>query len=60
MSYRVIVLEGYEVIEATNDVFGEDFFYSENNNVINLRDEANKRETLNAFQKILTKDIYFD
>jgi len=62
MSYRMIVVDGYELMEATNDKFGEDFCDLDNNNnvVVNMRDEFNKRETINAFRKILTKEIIFD
>lgn len=62
MSYELLIVEGYEAREATNDQVCEELTYvsSSNGNIFDLRMELDKRETLEAFKKILTKEIIFD
>jgi len=62
MSYRNLIVEGCEDREATNDQTCVDIAYvsRHNDNIYDLRMELDKRETLEAFKKILTKEIIFD
>lgn len=62
MSYELLIVEGYEDREATNDQVCEELTSVSryNGNIFDLRLELDKRETLEAFKKILTKEIIFD
>ncbi len=62
MSYKLLIVEGCEDREATNDqICVESASVSRHNdNIFDLRLELDKRETLEAFKKILTKEIIFD
>lgn len=62
MSCQLFVVEGYEDREATNDQVDVEIAsvsrYSDH--IFDIRLELDKRETLEAFKKILTKEIIFD
>lgn len=62
MAYQLFVVEGYEDREATNDQMGVETaaVSRSNNHIYDIRLELDKRETLEAFRKILTKEIIFD
>ncbi|ECI3507827.1 hypothetical protein PGO63_19960 [Klebsiella aerogenes] len=63
MSYQIDIIEGYEELEATNDhasIEGISPVDNYINNIIDLHDAFHKRETINAFKKILSKEIIFD
>ncbi|MCP9268047.1 hypothetical protein M5U04_08035 [Xenorhabdus sp. XENO-1] len=62
MPYQLFVVEGYEDREATNDQIDVKIASANRHNdqIFDIRLELDKRETLEAFKKILTKEIIFD
>lgn len=67
MSYRMVTFRGYEVMEgfdemdAKNDLLSDDIATQcSRGRVVNIFEERERQETINAFQKILNKEIIFD
>lgn len=67
MSYRMVTVRGYEIMEgfdemdAKNDLLNDDVaMQCSKGRVVNICEERERQETINAFKKILNKEIIFD